>query len=286
MTTEARNLKPGMVMDCGAWTEWASPREWQGAVVAAVPVEVEPGLVEIRFVGGPPPLRLAADWPVTLDTPQMADFREAILIEEAERMSQTDAKVHHPCGPHRGPQGPNEDMSVCPTCWSPSYQLRPPGETYGRHLPDCSLPLRHESYCQPGGSGHPAAPVIRGYWPDVEAGRGNAMVVHPAGEATAATTFVRAIARQVPTWEVRIGSAGSVSFHDPDPETVRWVAVLTGELVDTRIVPRPGPLIRGLARGVEVRIEIQMPNLVDSVDVASMLDALRAMAVLPDGPQA
>lgn len=70
-----------------------------------------------------------------------------------------------PRGPHRGPQGPNEDLSQCAACWAPSWELRPPGETYGTHLPDCSLPARHESYCQPGGAGHPAAPRIRGYWP-------------------------------------------------------------------------------------------------------------------------
>lgn len=69
------------------------------------------------------------------------------------------------CGPHRGPEGPNEDLSVCPTCGSPTYELRPDGETYGDHLPDCSLPRRHQSYCQPGGEGHPTAPKIRGYWP-------------------------------------------------------------------------------------------------------------------------
>lgn len=70
------------------------------------------------------------------------------------------------CGPHRGPEGPNEDLSMCRTCGSPTYALLPDGETYGDHLPDCSLPRRHESYCQPGGAGHQAAPKIRGYWPD------------------------------------------------------------------------------------------------------------------------
>ncbi len=67
-----------------------------------------------------------------------------------------------PNGPHRGPQGPNEDLSVCLTCWSPSWEMRPEGETFGHHLPNCSLPLRHESYCLPGGSGHPAGSHIRG----------------------------------------------------------------------------------------------------------------------------
>jgi hypothetical protein len=67
-----------------------------------------------------------------------------------------------PYGPHRGPQGPNEDLSVCRVCWSPSWEMRPEGQTFGHHLPDCSLPLRHESYCEPGGEGHPPAELIRG----------------------------------------------------------------------------------------------------------------------------
>lgn len=73
-----------------------------------------------------------------------------------------------PDSPHRRPQGPNEDMAVCPTCGSPSHEMRPEGETYGLHDPDCSLSVRHESWCVGGGSGHPPAPVIRGYWPDRE----------------------------------------------------------------------------------------------------------------------
>jgi hypothetical protein len=64
--------------------------------------------------------------------------------------------------PHRGPQGPNEDIAQCPRCWSPTYSLRPAGETFGNHLPDCSLPLRHESFCEPGGDGHPEAAKVRG----------------------------------------------------------------------------------------------------------------------------
>jgi hypothetical protein len=70
-----------------------------------------------------------------------------------------------PDGPHRGPQGPNEDVALCPRCFERSWELRPEGETYGWHLADCSLPERHEGYCQSGGEGHLAAPLIRGYWP-------------------------------------------------------------------------------------------------------------------------
>jgi len=68
-------------------------------------------------------------------------------------------------GPHRGPAGPNEDLDQCGFCWSVSYVLRPEGETYGLHLPDCSLSERHEGHCAPGGSGHPRATTIAGYFP-------------------------------------------------------------------------------------------------------------------------
>lgn len=67
-----------------------------------------------------------------------------------------------PEAPHRGPQGPNEDLGVCWLCGTPSFTRRPEGETFGNHSDDCSLPIWHESYCQPGGNGHPPAPMIRG----------------------------------------------------------------------------------------------------------------------------
>lgn len=70
-----------------------------------------------------------------------------------------------PDGPHRSPEGPNEDLAQCTKCWSPTYAMRPDSETYGEHLPDCGLPLRHASYCKPGGAGHPRATKVRGYWP-------------------------------------------------------------------------------------------------------------------------
>jgi hypothetical protein len=71
-----------------------------------------------------------------------------------------------PNGPHRGPQGPNEDLAQCLACWGVSYEMRPEGEEYGGHRADCSLPRRHESYCEPGGAGHPEPEVVRGYWPE------------------------------------------------------------------------------------------------------------------------
>lgn len=64
--------------------------------------------------------------------------------------------------PHRGPQGPNEDIGQCSYCGMPNRTLRAAGETFGEHLPDCSLPIDHESYCVPGGSGHPTARLVRG----------------------------------------------------------------------------------------------------------------------------
>ena len=70
-----------------------------------------------------------------------------------------------PCcslGPHRRPEGPCEDVAVCPECYSLTFAMRPPGECFGHHAPDCSLPERHESYCKPGGAGHPTG-HLRGY---------------------------------------------------------------------------------------------------------------------------
>ena len=67
-----------------------------------------------------------------------------------------------PHGPHRGPQGPNEDLGMCHVCWMPSYTRRPAGEEFGGHIDDCSLPGDHASYCIGGGVGHPEPVVRRG----------------------------------------------------------------------------------------------------------------------------
>ena len=48
---------------------------------------------------------------------------------------------------HRGPQGPNEDVATCFRCNYISFKMRPEGETFGEHLPDCVLPINHQSYC-------------------------------------------------------------------------------------------------------------------------------------------
>ena len=69
-----------------------------------------------------------------------------------------------PDAPHRGPQGPNEDLAQCHKCLSPSFSKRPVGETYGLHIEDCSLDRDHFGYCKPGGKGHPEASKIRGYF--------------------------------------------------------------------------------------------------------------------------
>lgn len=65
-----------------------------------------------------------------------------------------------PDAPHRGPQGPNEDLSQCGLCLALSHRRRPAGETFGQHLVDCSLPVDHLGFCVPGGSGHPPSEVI------------------------------------------------------------------------------------------------------------------------------
>ena len=67
-----------------------------------------------------------------------------------------------PMAPHRLPEGPNEDVAQCGWCMSPMHVMRKWGETFGNHIPDCSLPIWHESYCKPGGEGHPVAPTVRG----------------------------------------------------------------------------------------------------------------------------
>lgn len=68
------------------------------------------------------------------------------------------------CESHRPPQGPNEYLAQCFLCWGITYAMRPENESFGWHTLDCSLPLRHESYCKPGGFGHarPEGMKIRG----------------------------------------------------------------------------------------------------------------------------
>jgi len=72
-----------------------------------------------------------------------------------------------PRAPHRGPEGPCEDVAQCGLCGLPSFDLRPEGETYGFHARDCSLPLRHEGACVGGGTGHPPV-TVRGWWPGMD----------------------------------------------------------------------------------------------------------------------
>lgn len=56
--------------------------------------------------------------------------------------------------PRRLPEGPCEDVGQCQKCRRLMPVLRPDGECYGHHAPDCSLPERHYGICVGGGSGH------------------------------------------------------------------------------------------------------------------------------------
>lgn len=85
------------------------------------------------------------------------------LPTDEEFMDYVGRESECPQGPHRPPQGPNEDVAQCGRCLSLTFAMRPEGETFGHHLPDCSLPERHQGYCVGGGSGHPPAKKIRGY---------------------------------------------------------------------------------------------------------------------------
>lgn len=83
-----------------------------------------------------------------------------------------------PDGPHRGPQGPNEDLAQCPRCMAPSYGRRNSTEQYGLHLKDCSLPRLHGGRCVGGGDGHAPASLVRGFWPGMDADVARARAEH------------------------------------------------------------------------------------------------------------
>lgn len=95
---------------------------------------------------------------------------QQVRREDVDRQCVWSTPPKCPKGPHRGPQGPNEDIAQCPTCLSPTFAMRPEGETFGEHLSDCSLPLRHQGYCKPGGNGHEPSRKVRGF-PGTPAGR-------------------------------------------------------------------------------------------------------------------
>jgi len=102
-------------------------------------------------------------WELNLGRVTDMETLNKACVEHDPRMFPWNVPMNEcPNAPHRGPEGPNEDMAQCGFCWAPTYALRPWGETFGEHLPDCSLPVWHESYCQPGGSGHPPARSVRG----------------------------------------------------------------------------------------------------------------------------
>jgi len=93
---------------------------------------------------------------------------DASSTGEPDRLLGTHLGQSCPKGPHRGPEGPNEDLATCPRCGRMSWALRPEGETLGLHADDCSLPRRHEGHCTHGGSGHAPAALVRGFWPGME----------------------------------------------------------------------------------------------------------------------
>lgn len=128
-----------------------------------------------------------------------------------------------PDGPHRGPQGPNEDLGQCSQCWSPSYAMRPTDEQIGLHADDCALPISHESYCVGGGSGHAPLPVVRGFWSGMDQDIEDAHARHApvnappasAPEAPAPTTGVQnAIAAAAARYEEGLTDSTEVVLAD------------------------------------------------------------------------
>ena len=91
-------------------------------------------------------------------------FWESVTDEELTELASFGSVPRNECPdrPHRGPEGPNEDLGQCWKCGSLSHSMRPEGEEFGGHIKDCSLPQRHESYCKPGGQGHPEPKLRRG----------------------------------------------------------------------------------------------------------------------------
>lgn len=52
------------------------------------------------------------------------------------------------CGPHRGPEGPNEVRDVCPYCGCRSYRTAAEDDYRGEHVPECNVPPDHGSWCR------------------------------------------------------------------------------------------------------------------------------------------
>lgn len=83
-TAAAGELTAGQVID---YSPWGTSHDT--ALVAGVTADPEPGMVVVTFVAGPGPLRVAEDWPMTLDTPADADLRAVLVMAEAERIGGT-----------------------------------------------------------------------------------------------------------------------------------------------------------------------------------------------------
>ncbi|MCE3550713.1 hypothetical protein LWC33_04490 [Pseudonocardia sp. RS11V-5] len=68
----------------------------------------------------------------------MSDEFHVIVLREDEPMRWPPIPAGEcPHGPHRGPQGPDEDLSQCPQCWSASWTFRAEGDSSGEYLPYC-----------------------------------------------------------------------------------------------------------------------------------------------------
>jgi hypothetical protein len=103
---------------------------------------------------------------------------------------------------------------------------------------------------------------------------------HPSGVHTAAHTLATAILRRVPGWTERVDGMCWLA-EDPDTsEDQRRVIVATGQLPSSILLDgRRGPLVVGVARGVELRV--QLPHLIDGSDIDAVIGALAAFDVIP-----
>lgn len=171
--------------------------------------------------------------------------------------------------PHRPPEGPNEDQGWCSTCGNIIAVTRPPGETYGLHADDCASPIDHPGVCEPGGDGHPVAPIVRGWWAgfyeDVAAARNeHGSLPHPDG-----TTLVWAHGGWAcPTHGPLYGLRGEIGA-DRMPRC--------GVCITPLAPPRPG---QSTEERTERHWQVHRPGAGDSV--CSHGDWTGPMTTLPD----
>lgn len=86
--------------------------------------------------------------------------REALAFMRDPSVSPTTCKY----GPHRGPQGPNEDLAQCFRCGAVSHRMRAWGDTFGAHSIDCGLPIWHGDYCSRANVPHVTSALVRLAW--------------------------------------------------------------------------------------------------------------------------